>query len=158
MKKLFKIASALFLSILIIAGLSACGQKPVSEEERVQAEAVADNLLEGIEKRDYDVFSADFDANMLSAMKENDFRALTGLFDETIGAYRSRDLVECRRILNAGTKLIYLSYSALFEKESGDVTIHLYLSEKDGTFFISGFSYDSPALRATLTDDEKSGK
>lgn len=147
MKNILKTTSALILSVLIITGISACGQKPVTAEEQKRCEAITDNLIDGIEKRDYAVFSKDFDPNMLEAMKEPDFIALAELFEETIGEYQSRTLTESRRILNAGSVLILLSYQARYNKDPGTVTITVYLAEKDDTLRIAGFSYDSPALQ-----------
>jgi hypothetical protein len=147
MKSTLKIASALVLSVLIISGLVSCGQKPVTAEEVTQAEAITDNLIEGIDKRDYAVFSKDFDPNMQEAMKEPDFIALAELFDETIGTYQSRTLIESRRILSAGTVLMLFTYQAKYDKDPGTVTITVYLTEKEDALRIAGFSYDSPTLQ-----------
>ncbi|MBN1774920.1 MAG: hypothetical protein JW817_00485 [Clostridiales bacterium] len=147
MKSTLKISSVLILSVLIIAGLAACGQKPVTAEEVTRAEAITDNLIEGIEKRDYAVFSKDFDLNMQEAMKEPNFIELADLFDETIGEYQSRTLIESRRILNAGTVLMPFTYQAKYDKDPGTVTITVYLTEKDAALLIAGFSYDSPTLQ-----------
>jgi hypothetical protein len=117
MKSTLKISSVLILFALIIAGLAACGQKPVTAEEVTRAEAITDNLIEGIEKRDYAVFSKDFDPNM------------------------------SRRILNAGTVLMLFTYQAKYDKDPGTVTITVYLTEKDAALRIAGFSYDSPTLQ-----------
>lgn len=147
MRKTLKTVSSLILSILIIAGLLGCGQKPVTAEEITRAETITDNLIDGIEKRDYTIFSADFDPNMLEAMKATDFLALADLFDETIGAYQSRTLTESRRILNAGSELILYTYRAKYAKDPGEVTITLYLTEKNDNLLIAGFSMDSQTLR-----------
>ncbi len=156
MKNSLKIASSLILCVLILAGLSGCGQKlkPLTAEEIAQVETLTDTVLEGIEKRDYAIFSADFDPNMLEAMKEPDFIAMTELFDETIGAYQSRSLTESRRILNAGSELILCTYRAKYAKDPGEVTITLYFTGKNETLLVAGLSYDSQSLR----EKESAGK
>ncbi len=147
MKNTLKITAAFIFAALIVIGLAACGQKPVTAAELEKGESIVDNLIDGIGKRDYAVFSADFDENMLVAMKEPDFVALTELFDETIGTYQSRTLTGSRRVLNAGTTLILFTYQAGYDKDPGTVTITVYLREKDNTLLIAGFSFDSPKLR-----------
>lgn len=153
MKNTLKTLLILTLSFLIIAGSAACGQKPVTSEEREKGEAIVGNLIDGIEKKDYAIFSADFDATMKDTMKESNFQELTDLFDQSIGAYESRTLTESKRILNAGTELLLFSYKAKYDKEQGDVSILVYLSEKDGVFQIAGFNYNSEALRETGKGD-----
>lgn len=149
MKKTLKFVSTLLILILACSALTGCGKKPVTKAEIEKAATVTDNLIAGINSHDYKIFSADFDANMLEQMKEPDFESLIVTLEDTIGLYQSHTLSESQRILNAGTELLLFTYTAKYDKEPGDVTITVYLTEKNDDLIISGFSFDSPELRKT---------
>jgi hypothetical protein len=149
MKITLKMASTLLILILVCAALIGCAKKPLTKTQINRAEFITDNLIDGISKHEYKTFSTDFDSNMLDQMKEADFEALTEQLDRTIGAYQSRELKESRRILNAGTELFLFKYLATYDKEPGDVTITLYLTEINDKYMIAGFSFDSPELQET---------
>lgn len=149
MKKTLKIVSILLILVITCAALIGCSKSPVTEAEKNQAAVITENLIRGISQNDYQLISADFDANMLDQMKETDFTSTSELLEGTIGSYQSHTLSDSRRILNAGTELLLFTYTAKYDKEPGNVTINVYFTEKNDDLIISGFSFDSPELRKT---------
>jgi hypothetical protein len=85
------------------------------EQDAVLAfsEPKTDNLLAGMNANDYDVFSADFDQDMLNAMTPGQFDTLKKDRDAKLGLYVSR---EVSSVVQQGDFYIVI-YKAVFEKD-----------------------------------------
>ncbi|MFZ5881057.1 MAG: DUF3887 domain-containing protein [Chloroflexota bacterium] len=85
------------------------------EQDAVLAfsEPKTDNLLAGMNANDYDVFSADFDQDMLNAMTPAQFDTLKKDRDAKLGLYVSR---EVSSVVQQGDFYIVI-YKAVFEKD-----------------------------------------
>lgn len=115
MKKTYR----LLLAVLAVGLLAGCGPKEQAlsgtEREAVLAfsESKTDNLLEGMNANDYQVFSKDFDQDMLDAMTPEQFGSMKMDRDAKLGLYVSRQV---DRVVQIGDFYAVI-YDAVFEKE-----------------------------------------
>ena len=89
------------MSVLLIAALLAgCGGK-----EPAYAGPMTDNILSGIEQKDYSMFSRDFDDAMKTALPEDAFNSLADLLGSTIGTYQSKSFGDATETTQNGVKI-----------------------------------------------------
>jgi hypothetical protein len=109
----------LLLVLLAFGFLAGCGPKEqlLSGDERdavlAFSETKTDNLLEGMNANDYQVFSKDFDQDMLSAMTPEQFGSMKRDRDEKLGLYISRKV---DRVVQIGDFYAVI-YDSVFEKD-----------------------------------------
>jgi hypothetical protein len=109
----------LLLAVLLAGVLSGCGTQgtTLSGDDRdavlAFSEAKTDTLLAGMNAGDYAVFSQDFDADMLSAMPEAEFKKLKADRDSKLGLYLSREVASVVLV----NDFYAVNYTAKFEKE-----------------------------------------
>lgn len=110
-----------FLLAALLAGvLAACGSSQETELMGEEMEAVlaysedkTDNLMAGMNARDYAAFSKDFSQQMLSAMSQGEFDKLKKDRDARLGLYVSRQV---SRVVQVGDYAAVI-YDAVFEKD-----------------------------------------
>ncbi len=139
--------TVLWAACIMILALSACAAQPVALTADEQAafqkisEPLADNMLAGLNQKDYATFSKNFDEPMQSAMDEKQFNLLLLQVTDKIGEYQSRQIVQMLRI----SELVQVTYLAQFSQEK-DVTIRI-TYEFTGAHNVAGLWFDSPTLR-----------
>jgi hypothetical protein len=132
-----------FLCLVIALGLLAgCGPQETTlagaDRDAVLAysEAKTDNLLAGMNAKDYATFSKDFDADMLAAMTEAQFATMKADRDAKLGLYLSREVSS----VNQTGDFYVVIYNAKFEKEA-QVTVRVVFRVAD-PHSISGLWFD----------------
>jgi hypothetical protein len=105
------------------------------------AEPIADHILNGIEGKDYALFSQDFTDTMKKGIDEASFTQLCDLLSSKVGNYQSRQVSSVRDV--NGTLLVI--YTAVYSN-SKQVVINLSLSS-DEPHQVTGLYFNSPELR-----------
>lgn len=138
MKKSLVIASSIILIVLLLS-ICSCAKTP----EPDYANAIAENILQALNKNDYAMYSEHFDEAMKSAVPEPAFNQMNTGIKEKIGDYVSKEYAAVQK---QGT---YTSvfYVCKFTGESGKVTFKVVFSQIDGKTYVSGLWMDSPNLR-----------
>lgn len=142
-----KVNSFRFLLIVVfLLSLTAClPGKAVkgTEQEAVlnYAEPIADHILNGIEVKDYALFSQDFSDTMKTGIDEASFTQLCDLLSSKVGSYQSRKVSSVRDV--NGTMLVI--YTAVYSNAK-QVVINLSISP-DEPHLVSGLYFNSPELR-----------
>jgi hypothetical protein len=96
LKKIYSIFIVLGITLLVLIQLTGCVSRNKTltgaDKEAVLAysEAKTDNLLAGMNAKDYAKFSKDFDKEMLAAMPQSQFDSMKKDRDAKLGAYVSR--------------------------------------------------------------------
>jgi Protein of unknown function (DUF3887) len=136
----------LFFSLLAYSA-TACTANPSktltgAEQDAVvtYTDPIADNLLKGMNERDYASFSRDFNDAMLKAIPESGFPALADSVLGKVGNYVSRQVSSVVETGSAETVI----YTAKFEQEDA-VTIRLAV-EKAEPHKVTGLFFTSPKL------------
>jgi len=120
--------SVLFLAALLFSLLAGCGSPTpaptLTADDQAAvlefAEAKTDNLLAGMNAKDYAMFSRDFDQDMLKAMPQAQFDTLKKDRDAKLGLYLSRNV---NSVVKQGDFYSVL-YDAEFEKDDA-VTVRV---------------------------------
>ena len=120
-ENIMKSKSILILLFVILLSISlvGCGSGNTelagAEKDAVLAfsEAKTDTLLSGMNDNDYAAFSQDFDAEMLTAMPQEQFDSLKKDRDSKLGLYISR---EVSSVVLVG-EFYAVNYTAKFEKD-----------------------------------------
>ena len=124
--KIEKKVGILFLVAFLFSLLAGCGSQATSltEEDKevvlAFSEGKTDNLLTGMNAKDYVAFSKDFDQDMLDAMSQTQFAELKKDRDAKLGLYVSR---EVHSVTQTGD-FYTVNYDAKFEKDDA-VTIRV---------------------------------
>lgn len=137
----------ILLVIAALAGLpAACRERGTSGAMLSESEWKAvlrfsepktDNLLAGLEAGDYDVFSRDFDRDLLASMPRSEFETLKRDLDDRLGRYYSREVEGVVKKSDGSHTVIY---SAVFGKSMG---VLIRVTFQAGLFHrISGFSIE----------------
>lgn len=133
----------LTLSALLAAALLAgCAGK-----EPAYAGSITDNILSGIEQKDYPMFSRDFDDTMKTALPEEAFNSLADLLSATIGSYQSKSFGDAAETTQNGVKIMTVIYKAKYSNEPADVLVTVMFSGEEGGRKVSGLYFNSPKLR-----------
>lgn len=131
------------LAIFLISVLAACGSiggTKLSGEEKdavlAFSESKTDNLMAGMNAKDYAAFSKDFDEGMKTAMSEEQFKILKRDRDAKLGPYISRQV---RDVYRRGDYFT-VSYNTVFEADDAVVMrVVFQAAEPNG---ISGLWFD----------------
>src|SRR5579859_5463121 len=138
--------AVLFLALLLPLLAAACSQDKVlqgADQFAVLAysEPITDNLLQGLNQRDYAAFSKDFDSQMKSAITPAAFQSqVIGNVSGKVGSYVSRQV---RQVVRSGSQVTVV-YNAKFTKEN-DVLITLSLTAAQ-PHQVSELFFDSTSL------------
>lgn len=135
------------LCCLVLVGCAAAPQPVVltgSEREAVlaYAEPMTDNLLQGMNERDYDRFARDFDEQMAKAMPASSFDGFMTSVGDKIGQYQSRTVSTVEAVGNFAR----IVYEAQFANDD-PVTIRVVFNKDTADHLISGLWFDSAKLR-----------
>ena len=141
-----RITIIMVLLLAVVAALTGCTNK-LDESDVSYAGEMVDNMLAGIEDRDYDAFSRDFSDTMKSAMTEDSFIAMADLLDEKIGTYESKSFSQAVETEEDGAAMTVVVYKAQYSDETDDVLITVTFSGSDGDYVIEGLYFNSPNLR-----------
>jgi hypothetical protein len=138
----------LAVSLLLVAVLLfsfGCAAKVDVDAVRSYADSMTENLLIGMNNKNYAVFSRDFDETMKKALPEPKFSDLIAQINGKIGSYVPNSK-EFERAYKTGN-FVNVVYKAKFTEESSPVTVRVVFSEVNGEHKISGIWFDSPKLR-----------
>jgi len=144
MKRFPPLALSLALLLPLLAG--ACARDMLlqgADQAAVLAysEPITDNLLQGLNQRDYATFSKDFDSQMRSAIPPAAFQSqVIGTVSGKVGSYVSRQV---RQVVRSGSQVTVV-YNAKFTKEN-DVLITLSLTAAQ-PHQVSELFFDSTSL------------
>lgn len=138
MKKYMVIALGITLMALLLS-ICSCSKTPPPD----YSEAVAENILQGINKGDYALYSEHFDEAMKNAIPESAFKQMSANIKEKIGDYVSKEYAAVQK-QRAYTSVFYV---CKFTRESGEVTVKVVFSQIDSKTYVSGLWMDSPGLR-----------
>lgn len=126
----------IFLVILMVFTLIGCSTQNVEkvdlEEVREYANPAAEKIFTGINDRDYDMFTEDFDNQMKAALTEEKFNEIV----EQLGSYESKELIGADR--TDGFTRVY--YSAKFSNFSKNLTFTIVFSDNEDNK-VSGLFY-----------------
>lgn len=126
----------IFLVILMVFTLIGCSTQNVEkvdlEEVREYANPAAEKIFTGINDRDYDMFTEDFDNQMKAALTEEKFNEIV----KQLGSYESKELIGADR--TDGFTRVY--YSAKFSNFSKNLTFTIVFSDNENNK-VSGLFY-----------------
>ncbi len=135
----------LLIAVLLLTLTACLPGKAVkgTDQEAVlnYAEPIADHILNGIEAKDYALFSQDFTETMKKGIDETSFTQLCDLLSSKVGIYQSRKVSSVRDV--NGTMLVI--YTAVYTNAK-QVVINLSISP-DEPHLVSGLYFNSPELR-----------
>ncbi|WP_074349267.1 DUF3887 domain-containing protein [Proteiniborus sp. DW1] len=127
------------MSIIIISLafflIGCAGQKVEKisiDEVKDYADAAAERIFIGISKEDYNLFSEDFDEQMISALTEQKFKEIV----KQLGKYESKEIIGADRV--QGYTRVH--YKTKFSKISREVLFTVVFSEAD-EMKVSGLFY-----------------
>ena len=126
------LALGLMLSSAFPASADYAGQS--DQEVRAAADPILDNLLAGLQDRDYAKYSRDFDEKLKEAVSEEKFKATEEKIQRQLGKYQSRAYLG---YLNQKGMTMVL-FKGAFDKAQGDVLIRLILVKKQGKTLVTG--------------------
>lgn len=108
-------------------------------DEDVQrlAEPVLFNIMLGLEKDDYSLYSADFDEPMKTALPENRFRETRRQIESLLGTPVRKDYMGFLNRENT----THILWKARFSGTGDDVLIELTCSDQDGKIMVNGLWY-----------------
>jgi hypothetical protein len=129
---------ALTLISAVVGLFCACGAKALGESDVAYANPLLDGFLLGISERNYALFSADLGDAMKKAITEAGYPDFLASMDG-LGRYRSRTFLGAKKAKSRGGDLYIVEYKAVFEK-AADVSLKIYLSDRDGKKKIEGFA------------------
>lgn len=134
------------LVMLLVVALAACQQAQTIEGDARtqitdQAQPIADEILEGIDSGDYELFSQHFDAGLKEGLTESSFVALHQQFQEAIGNHLSCQV----NTVQAVDEYNAVVYDCRYEK-ADSVTVRLVLT-RDEPVLATGLWFDAPELR-----------
>ncbi|HZU87329.1 MAG TPA: hypothetical protein VFF78_07585 [Anaerolineaceae bacterium] len=133
----------IFLIISLLA--TGCAQtRELSVEEQsaalAAAEPLAANLLDGLERGDFAVFSRDFQGDLKSSLKETDFNDLRTVILNRLGSLQSRDAQTFEEV----NGYINITYRLTYE-HGQPVSLRLVLGQEEPLGIIM-LAFDSPEL------------
>ena len=139
MKRKFEpcILSVIMLAALASLALASC-EKGLEESDVPYAAPLVDNVLSGIEGRDYATFSRDFSDAMKDAIGAEGFPSVVAKMDDALGKYESRNFLGATKARAKGKDYVIVKYAAIFEKED-KAKITIYIGDADGKKQIEGF-------------------
>lgn len=105
------------------------------------AEPIADHILNGIEGKDYALFSQDFTDTMKKGIDEASFTQLCDLLSSKVGSYQSRQVSSVRDV----NGVLLVIYTAVYTNAK-QVVINLSISP-DEPHLVTGLYFNSPELR-----------
>jgi hypothetical protein len=132
-------ALALMFISAVLGLFCACGAKARDESEVPYATSMLDGLLKGIAERDYALFSADLSDAMKKAICEAGYPDFLASMDGALGQYRSKAFLGVKKARSKDGLLDIVEYRAAYEK-AAEVTITIYISDRDGRKKIEGFA------------------
>ncbi|MBN2386356.1 MAG: DUF3887 domain-containing protein [Anaerolineales bacterium] len=137
MKKsnLYLTVSGLVIILLLISG---CSAEPAGLSDD-QVGEVTTSILQAISADNYQAFTPDLSPQMLAAIPEDQFHAMSTMLQATSGDFVS--LGELRMVNNQGYA-VYV-YTCVYEQEQVVVTITFAI----GGTQVEGLFFDSPNLR-----------
>ncbi len=140
-----KIVWILAVVIMIAAIFAGCGGQ--TSQDYSYADAMLDNILAGIENRDYSQFSLDFSDKMKGVLTEDVFNATCDLLDSKIGDYQSRTFTGAEDIEENDINLTFIVYNAKYSDEPANVIITIAFSGEEGSRKVETLVFNSPKLR-----------
>lgn len=142
-----KTVLALMLCGILTTGVIGCDAGKMSESEIATVNAVMDNLMQGIEEKNYEVFSRDFNEAMSAAFDENAFLAFAEDLTEKLGAPQSREVTLSSKIQQQGEAILTVVYEITYEKDPTPVKVTIQAQTKGDIVTLTGMSFDSPVLK-----------
>lgn len=139
MKKVF----LLILTVVMITALFA----GCSGGEPSYAGQMTDNIISGLQNRDYTAFSRDMGDTIKSAMTEDNFNALADMLKQKIGDYQNKSFGGVSEVEQNGVKYTVVVYTAKYSNEPGDVLITVTFGGEKGAEKVAGLLFNSPKLR-----------
>jgi len=116
-------------------------QTPERDTVLVYAQPASENILAGLNVRDYAQFSRDFSDQMKIGMDDTSFKDLLTMLDSKVGTFVSSDLVTVLQDENFTTVVYRLTYS-----KDNEVAMRVVFDNAE-PHQISGLWFDSPELR-----------
>jgi hypothetical protein len=136
-KKLKSFWIVLISAIILIAGCSAPAPKVVIPTNfKETAIPMAENLVAGLDKQDYTIFTRDFDEKMVNALPTTAMTELRKLLWDQNGNYHS---MEIKQVLTQKGFIVTI-FNLVFEK--GDLDMQLVFSSEP-PYKISGLFFPS---------------
>jgi S-ribosylhomocysteine lyase LuxS involved in autoinducer biosynthesis len=133
--------------VFLFAGISAGCSKKISETDVSYAGPILDNVLSGINNKDYEKFSKDFSSQMKDALTKEKFNELVSLLESKIGSYKEKSFSGAANMKKNNKTLTVIVYKAKYSKETKDVQITVTFSDNNGKKIIEGLYFNSPNLQ-----------
>ncbi len=130
LKKLFTVVFAVFLVAIIVIGVGGCSK--VSNVTTL----ITENILAGINARDYSVFSKDFDDRLKVELSADNFDELLSAVDEGYGTYKEGTLKF--QGFNTENDITTANYIADFTKKT-EVSVQTVIQKTGNTVLVVGF-------------------
>ena len=139
-----KIRIAIVIVLLIY--LAGCSKGVDKGEVQKYADPMVENMLNGMNTNDYQVFSKDFSPMMLNALSESVYHeVIENGVATVIGKYERLTLEKVSKESNKGQDYITTIYRAKFSDEPGDVAITVWFSVEEDPK-IETLLFNSPKL------------
>ena len=135
-RSIIKVACAVLIMLIIIAGASACTTKTIDE--------IAEIALQAWDDCDYDTFLEYYTPADRSLLTKDEFDEVCRLLQETIGEYIDKEFWKTEEDVEQGHTIVY--YKANYSDEPEDVIVTFYFEEVDGRNYIAHLWFDSPKL------------
>ena len=135
-----KLNNILFIIISILLISSFTGATTVGEEDdeiKAIGNIVLDNVLYGINKKDYEIYSKDFDLELIEAIPEEKFKIIVKQMNNFIGNHKKRTFLG---FINKKNVTIIL-WKAKYDKTTEDILIRLVISKEEDKYLIKGILF-----------------
>ncbi|OQA20758.1 MAG: hypothetical protein BWY60_01067 [Actinobacteria bacterium ADurb.Bin346] len=130
LKKIILIAVALAITVFMLTGIAGC-----SKVSSVTT-PITENILAGLNARDYSVFSKNFDDRLKSELSEDNFDELLAAVDEGYGTYKEGTLKF--QGFNIENNITTANYIADFTKKSG-TQVQTIIQKSGNSVLVVGF-------------------
>lgn len=130
MKSKIVLISLLVLAITILPIMAGCGKV------KDFADPISENILTGINQRDYSVFAKDFDERLKAELPEENWESLLAAVDEQFGTYKEGSLKMTG--FNTTNNVTTVNYTAEFSKKTA-ASVEVTLEKTDNRHLVIGF-------------------
>ncbi len=136
MKYLFNMKSKIILIALLVITLAIFPVLTSCGKVKEFADPITENILSGINQRDYSVFAKDFDERLKAELPEENWDSLLAAIDEQFGTYKEGSLKT--KGFNTTNNVTTVNYTAEFSGKSS-VNVDVTFEKTDNSHLVIGF-------------------
>lgn len=150
LKRFFLIILALLVGVSLVSSCTQSNAAPqvkplTTGEVQAFADPMAENMLSAMNTGNYTAFTSDFTESLKDNLAEEHFKTANDARVATVGTYVSKDFWQYTQ----KNEKITVGYRANFTDEPSGVTLTLFFRNVSGDWYVDGYKYDSPLMRAS---------